>query len=98
MRRVFLATCLVSMAAVFSAIPGGAQEITCTDPDLMALVFDNNDINYTSGPGPVSATLYIMNPSVMCDCVSGWEVKLVLPTNLLFMNATLMGNAINLAT
>jgi hypothetical protein len=94
MRNIILILCLLGVACL--ATPSSAQ-IHCTDPDLVALVFENGDINLDLGaPGLVQADLYLVNPSVSCACLQGWELKLEFPSHWLWIGATFQG--LNIAT
>jgi hypothetical protein len=59
----------------------------CTDENLLAIVFENGEINAEATPfQQVTAHLYLLN--ITADCMCGIEFNLGLPSNLLVLNTT----------
>ena len=81
MRRSML---LVLFAGLVLAAycPGTASaQLECTDPDLVAVVFDNGDINYNPPVGsPFNLQIILLNPTDMTG-FNGFEFKFKVPAN-----------------
>lgn len=78
MRRSSLLFALTCLTVLGMAQPGNA-ELNCTEPDQIAIVFDNGDINYSpSSAVPFNAYAVLLNPSQ--PGADGFEFKVVLPS------------------
>ena len=71
-------------------------QLDCSDPDLLALVFDGGDINTTAnGPEVVTAQLVLINPSAYCLGAIEFNLQI---TNAVFLGATWVVEHIDLGT
>ncbi len=77
--------------------PGPATaQLECTDPNLIAVVFDNGDINY-NGPAvvPLNLQVRLLNPTAP-NGFNAFEFKLKLPPNTFLLNTILPPGSINI--
>ncbi|MBK7048896.1 MAG: hypothetical protein IPH48_20825 [bacterium] len=77
MRRSSLLTALACLAVLAGALPAAAQ-LYCPTPDLVAIVFDNGDINFAPTLGvPFRAYLVLLNSSL--PGADAFELQVVPP-------------------
>jgi len=84
---------------VFSmANPGNATaQLECSDPDLIALVFSNEDINFNPlAYQPYDVQVRVLNPSAPSGQFSAFDFNLILPPNQILMGIQLPPGAINI--
>jgi hypothetical protein len=89
-----LSLALLLTPAVF---PRVTVAVDCMDPNLFGIVWENGEFTMDTGPGIVTATAYIFNPSPT-PSTYGYEFWIHLPQNVYFTGVTYYGNAINVAT
>lgn len=91
MRRTASVVLLVSVlfAAPWTVTQADAQ-LLCTDPNLLAFVFDNGDINLDAGPGLVAAHAIILNPDF--TDLYGFELAYHIEGNAMITSIELHGN------
>ena len=95
MKRTVL-SCLVLVLVAATALPARAV-LTCTEPDLFALVFDNGDVNLTPATfAQFTMRAVLLNPSA--SPIDAFEFKLVMPSpagQLYVLQETLPPGSIN---
>ncbi len=91
MRRLLVIACLAALLLpLLSVRTAGALE--CQGPDLVALVFDNGEINKeVPDPGIQTVSLLLLNPSA--ETIAGWELGVAVdhPEAWLFLSAMIWG-------
>jgi hypothetical protein len=96
MRRLTTLMFLAGLALLL--LPGGAAALSCSEPDLIAVVFDNNDINLSPTYGAIfSLRVVLMNP--VADQIDAFEFTLTEPGadgNLFKLSETLPPYSINI--
>ncbi|MBK6733599.1 MAG: hypothetical protein IPG61_05840 [bacterium] len=98
MRRSSLFTALACLAVLAGALPAAAQ-LYCPTPDLVAIVFDNGDINFAPALGvPFRAYLVLLNSSL--PGADAFELQVIPPAmagSLFKISETLPPGSINIA-
>ncbi|MEN8007137.1 MAG: hypothetical protein ABFS42_08980 [Candidatus Krumholzibacteriota bacterium] len=80
--------------AAFNPGPAGAQ-LACTDPDLVAVIFDNEDINFNPPVAtPYNMQVRLLNPSGDFG-INAFEFNLVVPPNTLILSSVLPPGSVN---
>ena len=83
--------------AAFCPNPATAQ-LECTDPDLVAVVFDNGDINFNPPVGaPFNLQIVLLNPTDMTG-FDAFEFKFKIPANTFLLSTVLPPNSINVGS
>jgi len=90
---------LLLMAGLFLTVflSGSAlAQLECTDPDLIAVVFENGDINFNPPAGtPFNIDVVLLNPTD-ANGFNAFEFKLKLPTDTFILSTVLPPNSINI--
>ena len=94
-------TLIVLAGIALSMLPGpAAATLPCSEPDLIAVVFDNNDINLSPTYGTIfNLRVVLMNP--VAAAIDGFEFTLDVPNNggtLLKLSETLPPYSINIGS
>jgi len=94
MRRSMLLVLIAGLVlAAYCPSPASAQ-LECTDPDLIALVFENGDINITSVGTPYTAEVRLLNPSAATG-FNAFEFNLIVPSNTFLLGTQLPPDSVN---
>jgi hypothetical protein len=97
MRRSSMLFVLALLVVLVGSVPVQAQ-LSCTSPDLVALVFDNGDINFTPSPYTTfNMHLVLLNPTL--PGADAFEVQVWLPDlagSMFKLSETLPHGAINI--
>ena len=87
-KPMFLVLLAGLVLAAFCPNPATAQ-LECTDPDLVAVVFDNGDINFNPPVGtPFNLQIVLLNPTDMTG-FNAFEFKFKIPVNTVILSTVL---------
>ena len=90
---------ILTAGLILAAIPTGPAQaqLECTDPNLIAVVFENEDINYIPPIGsPYGMQVRLLNPTV--PGFNAFEFKLDMPADIFILQAQLPPGAINVGS